>query len=230
MGSGWWMADLFQGGEYVLLFGWIVWVIFSICMHELAHGWAALRQGDDTPHRLGHMTWNPLVHMGPFSLLVFAIVGIAWGAMPVQPMNFREGRIGDAKVAGAGPAMNFGLAGIAIVGLIVVLSIQGFRGTSNQALDNLEIFFRIGGVLNIVLGLFNLIPVPPFDGSVILASFSPGYERLLQHPNAQMAGFAVLAVAFFTGAFGFLFSIGRFVTDGLANMASGLIAPPPLPI
>ncbi len=75
-------------------------VVVSICLHELAHGWAAIRQGDDTPIQLGHMTFNPMVHMGSVSLLLFVFTGIAFGAMPVNPLRFRS-RYGQAIVSGA---------------------------------------------------------------------------------------------------------------------------------
>src|SRR5688572_29409894 len=107
--SGWWMGNLAAQREYALLVSWIFWVLFSITLHELAHGWAALWQGDDTPRRLGRMTPNPIVHMGWVSLLMFAIVGIAWGVMPVDPSRFRWKRKGRTIVYGAGPAMNVAL-------------------------------------------------------------------------------------------------------------------------
>ena len=78
----WWVHHVVETRGAVVLVAWIFWVILSIVLHELAHGWAALWQGDDTPRRLGRMTMNPLVHMGGTSLLIFAIIGIAWGVMP----------------------------------------------------------------------------------------------------------------------------------------------------
>ena len=76
-----WMHELAQSGEYGVIVGWLFWIIASITLHELAHGWAALWQGDPTPRALGHMTASPMVHMGPMSLIALALVGIAWGAM-----------------------------------------------------------------------------------------------------------------------------------------------------
>lgn len=77
--QGWWVATIWETSPFLLL-GWIVWVIGSITLHELAHGWAAIRCGDRTPIETGHMTANPIVHMGPMSLIVFGLFGIAWGA------------------------------------------------------------------------------------------------------------------------------------------------------
>ena len=81
--------------ETQLYFGCVIFtVVISIVLHELAHGWAAIWQGDDTPKQAGHMTPDPMVHMGGMSLLMLALVGMAFGAMPVNPRNFRS-RYGD---------------------------------------------------------------------------------------------------------------------------------------
>ena len=117
----WWVHDLYLQGRTVELISWIFWVIFSIVLHELSHGWAALWQGDDTPRRLGHMTANPIVHMGGLSLLVFALIGIAWGVMPTDPSRYRWGRRGRVFVAAAGPAMNVALSLIALTTLATLI-------------------------------------------------------------------------------------------------------------
>lgn len=92
-----------------VLVSWVFWVIVSIVLHELGHGFTAIRAGDRTPIELGHMTPNPIVHMGRSSLIAFALFGFAWGAMPVNPSKFR-GPYDRLKVSGAGPAVNVGLA------------------------------------------------------------------------------------------------------------------------
>ena len=89
-GTGWWIHDLWQSGQGTLLVSWIFWVIASITLHELAHGWAAIFQGDDTPLVTGHMTANPVVHMGIPSIFIFLLLGIAWGAMPINPYKLRN--------------------------------------------------------------------------------------------------------------------------------------------
>lgn len=224
--GGWWVADLANNGEYVQLISWIFWVIFSITLHELGHGWAALQQGDRTPEVTGHMTWNPWVHMGPISLLMFAIIGICWGLMPVDPSRFRDGRLGRAKVAAAGPAMNFGLALVCGVLLGVVIAIgarTGSLGTPGM-LDNFATFFFVGGFLNIALGVFNLIPAPPLDGASILSGLSWRAWQLYQHPNAQFAGLAVVMLLFISGAWGVIFTVGITVTNGIAGAVASLLS------
>ena len=204
--GGWWVHDWFQVGGAFLVASWAFWVIFSITLHELGHGWAALWQGDSTPRDLGHMTVNPMVHMGPMSLLIFALIGIAWGVMPVNPSRFRNRRWGDLLVAGAGPMVNLGLAIVAVIGLNVLFLVGDPQA---PMFEKFETFFFLGAMLNIVLMIFNLFPVPPLDGSAVLSSLSSGYRRLLQHENAPMFGLAFLAIVFFTGIGGALFIAAR---------------------
>lgn len=167
--------------------------VVSIILHELAHGMAAIRQGDDTPIRLRRMTLNPLVHMGGFSLLMLVVAGIAYGQMPVNPHRFRS-RYGPAIVAFAGPAANLALAGLALT----ALGLWERRAVLNDSVfqANLVQFLWIFGITNIVLFLFNLFPVPPLDGSRILANFHDGYGRLVDDPSKQHVFFAMFVGVF----------------------------------
>jgi Zn-dependent protease len=160
----------------------IVWVVLSITLHELAHGWVAIRRGDDTPRLLGHMTLDPLKHMGIAGLVVFAVSGYAWGSMPVNAANLRR-KHDDALVALAGPATNALLAVVAFVAM--VLSELVLKG---DARDYVYIVFSIGLTENVMLMVFNLLPVPPLDGSRVVASFVPAVRRLVYSPAAPMVG------------------------------------------
>lgn len=183
-----------------MLMAWVIWVIVSITLHELSHGWAAISRGDDTPIHTGHMTWNPVVHMGPTSLLIFAVAGFAWGAMPVDPSRFR-GRYADAWVAFCGPLMNIGLALLCVVlGGVAVTLLQspkvGGGLVDPGVVHNIDIFFRIGCVLNVMLAIFNLLPAPPLDGSRILANFSRPYANLLSSDAGGFLGMVLFIVAY----------------------------------
>ena len=82
MASDWWLSTIFHVSP-VLACSWIVWVILSICLHELGHGWMAIRCGDNTPRALGHMTLNPFVHIPwPWAWIMFGLFGFTWGLMP----------------------------------------------------------------------------------------------------------------------------------------------------
>jgi Zn-dependent protease len=194
--TGWWMADVLAiSPEH--LFSWVIWVVLSICLHELGHGWAAIWEGDNTPRELGHMTFDPLVHMGKFSLIMFAVIGIAWGAMPVSPQRFRH-RYGDAIVSFAGPAVNIVLALFCILAAgLWIAFVPEF--VPNRLESIVRTFFVTGAMLNIALLILNLLPIPPLDGSTILSDFVPAYRRFLSHPNAPIVGLIVLLLLFFRG-------------------------------
>jgi Zn-dependent protease len=217
---GWWVADLYNGGQRVLLVSWIFWVIFSITLHELAHGWAALWQGDDTPRRLNRMTLNPLVHMGPFSLLVFAIIGIAWGVMPTDPSRYRWRRRGRIVVAGAGPAMNILLAFLALTLAGVWLR---YGPQADPLQQNVWVFLVAGGWLNLILAGLNLLPVPPLDGSSILAGLSWRYYRLMHHPQAGMVGMLLIVAIFFSGIGDVLFVAAMDLGAAYAGLVASIL-------
>ena len=181
----------------------LFWCIASITLHELAHGWAALWQGDDTPRTYGRMTWNPVVHMGFFSLLCLALVGIAWGMMPTDPSKYRWGRQGRIVVSGAGPAMNMLLFALCwgTVGVVRGLGLDP-PGQDDTIWQRIVDFAIIGGLLNGLLALFNLLPLPPFDGASIVAGFSRTYYRWMHDPRVQNVGFFVVLVAMFSGIAG----------------------------
>ena len=212
LSGSWWVHDFIQAEQVPLLLSWIFWVIFSICLHELAHGWTAIWQGDDTPLRLNRMTMNPLVHMGGLSLLVFALIGIAWGVMPVDPSRFRNRRWGDVLVSAAGPAMNVALAFTSLTLCAVWIQYAGAVGNENLN-NNIEKFFLIGGTLNLVLAAFNLLPIPPLDGSRVLSGFSHRARELFQSPQSQMFSLFFLFVIFMTGAAGMLFVVSAEISD-----------------
>ena len=210
-----WMHQYAQNGEYGVIVGWLFWIIASITLHELAHGWAALWQGDPTPRALGHMTASPMVHMGPMSLIALALVGIAWGAMPVSPQNFRMGRVGDALVALAGPAMNFLIA----IGAAVLTPV------AFQFSEELGGLMALGVMLNVLLGLFNLLPIPPFDGGRILVSLVREVDQLFRSPGGQNISLIAFMLLFLSGAFGYLQSFSSVVAGVMVGLSQALWSP-----
>lgn len=178
-----------------------LWCVAAITLHELAHGWAALWQGDDTPRREERMTWNPMVHMGIYSLLCLMLVGIAWGVMPTDPSKYRWGRQGRIVVSGAGPAMNILLSFLCWTALGVLNGLAP-DAERDSMLGRLGQFLAIGGLLNGMIALFNLLPLPPFDGASIVAGFSRTYYRWMHDPRIATAGFFIVLVAMFSGIAG----------------------------
>jgi Zn-dependent protease len=145
-------------------FSWVLIIVFSICVHEYAHAQMALWKGDDTAALLGHLSLNPLVQMGWMSLLLLALVGIAWGSVPVNPRQLR-GRSAHAQVAFAGPVANLILCVLcALAGGLVEVAGVG---------ESIVGFLMMASMANAVLFLFNMLPIPMFDGWTVLALWVP---------------------------------------------------------
>jgi Zn-dependent protease len=159
----------------------IVILILSICIHELAHGIVALSQGDDTPRRAGHMTLNPIIHMGWDSIFFLCLCGISWGAMPVNPNNFRSRQWGDFLVSAAGPCSNL-ILGIICISVLRVA--EDFQFLSKD-------FFFLAALVNINLFLFNCLPIPPLDGFHMFSKFFPGLKEL---GNTNFGSFALIII------------------------------------
>jgi len=185
----------------IFFFRIIIIVIISITLHELAHGFAALSQGDDTPQRTGHMTLNPVVHMGWESIIFLCLAGMAWGQMPVNPSRFRHQKFSNILVSAAGPLLNLALGILFIILLRLSLSI------SLGGLLNSE-FLYLGAYINLRLFMFNLLPIPPLDGFHVCSEFFPELKRL---ENGPFGLFALTIL--FTGGF----------TVGLAALADAVI-------
>jgi Zn-dependent protease len=139
-------------------------VIASLSLHELAHAYVAWRLGDPTAKELGRLTLNPIAHLDPLGTLMFALTALLAGVpfgwakpVPVDPRNFRRPKEGMALVAVAGPVANFVLA----LGALAVLRHAGLDGRAFNVV-------ALAYLVNVILGLFNLIPIPPLDGSRIV--------------------------------------------------------------
>jgi Zn-dependent protease len=168
-------------------------LLFSMVAHEYAHGWVAMKNGDMTAHSLGRLTWNPIPHIDPFMSIILPVMmylsthgGLVFGGakpVPVNPRNYRNFKKGDIAVSLAGIVTNIIIA-ILLVPAIILIGLIG-RGVPAAA-DTLSLFQRMfiyGVVLNLGLAAFNLIPIPPLDGSHVMKYLLPpswglGYQRL----------------------------------------------------
>lgn len=156
-------------------------LLFSMIAHEYAHGYAALKQGDATAYQLGRLTWNPIKHIDPFmSILLPIFTFFFWGFMfggakpvPVNPRNYRNFKKGDIIVSLAGVAVNLVIA-VACIILVVAIGLIGRSAPGAfQELALLQTMMIYGVVFNIVLVIFNLIPIPPLDGSHVMKYLLP---------------------------------------------------------
>ncbi len=180
-------------------------LLFSIIAHEYAHGYAALRQGDATAYQLGRLTWNPIKHIDPFlsiilPILTFYVGGFMFGGakpVPVNPRNYRNFKKGDIIVSLAGVAVNFIIA----IGCIVLVVLIGMIGRRAQAalpeLYLLQTMMLYGVMINIVLAIFNLVPIPPLDGSHVMKYLLPPAWALQYQRAGQFGLIIVFAVLLF---------------------------------
>ena len=210
------ISKLFVPEERFFYFAWVLIVMISIVLHELGHGWMAIRCGDDTPLRLKRMTGNPLVHMGPVSLFFLFVIGITWGMMPVDPTRFR-GKYAEAKVAAAGPAVNVALMVVSVIVLVVLVRLELMPGDEEMA-GRLFTFLYLAALTNGLLLVLNLMPVPPLDGSRILANFHRGYRDLLHRQDLQ--GMWLLGMLF---AFGVMWQLMPRIAGGLGQVIDYMI-------
>ncbi len=155
-------------------------LVFSVVAHEVSHGYMADWLGDTTARRAGRLTMNPVPHIDPIGSILVPVVmsliphGIVFGwakPVPYNPYNLRDQRWGEAKVAAAGPLTNFTIA--LVFGLLMRFGASTFSG-SVLAIMQLIV------LINLVLALFNLFPIPPLDGSKVLASILPHRLRYIE--------------------------------------------------
>ncbi len=219
----------FVNPEQVLygLVGWTVF-IFSIIIHENAHGLAAERFGDPTARMLGRITMNPLPHIDPVGSVVLPLLAylgqipiIGWAKpVPVDSANLRNPIVHNAYVAAAGPASNLLLATLATLFYVVVLVVYKHVPGLSANGGNSFIFFRLllesAIVVNCVLAIFNLIPIPPLDGQWILFRYLPSrYAEMLA--AIRPYGFIILIGLLWTGL------LGRIIQVPLEFLAGGFI-------
>lgn len=224
----WWVHSAFEsagGGTAgaTVIVSWIFWVLASITLHELGHGVAAIVQGDETPRETGHMTANPLVHMGGMSMIVFFLIGIAWGLMPVNPSRFSNQRWGRVFVALAGPVVNLVLFLFCAIALAVVARAYGAGDGDLDGSIHIMTFLKLGAELNFVLLAFNLLPIPPLDGWQVIAGLSYRARMIMNHPNASMISLGVILVLIVSNALNAVWLAGRESTLAVVKFILGLL-------
>lgn len=175
-------------------------LLAALTLHELAHGFVAYRLGDPTAKRAGRLTLNPLKHLDPIGTVVFFLIKIGWAKpVPVDPRYFRNPRAGMALVSLAGPGANFILAAIFAAGFHLISSstVSDPEGMAVKVLVPLLLICQAGVMVNLILGVFNLLPVPPLDGSGIVQYFLPQrlayqYERFGRYGIFVILGLFIL--------------------------------------
>lgn len=173
--------------EKILEIGVHLIVLFMVIpIHEFAHAWSATKLGDDTPRYQGRLTLNPLAHIDPLGAICMVLTGFGWGRpVQVNPLRFKKYRKGMALTAAAGPISNLivGLVGMIaykIANAAYLSSVLSSQYTNTEPLYWITLIFYYFTAVNVGLAMFNLIPIPPLDGSKILSYFTgPKVDRFI---------------------------------------------------
>ena len=226
------LFDILSGGNIIdiivsLLFSMPI-VMLALSLHETAHGYAAYKCGDNTAYNLGRLTLNPLKHIDPVGFLCMFVLGFGWAKpVPINTRNFRNPKRGMAITALAGPLANavMGLISALLFGffsaLQIYLAYQGISQFAFTCLDYTCDLFCLSALYNFLFMAFNLIPVPPFDGSRIALAFLPSktYFGLMKHERQIMIGLLIALLVLSRFGFSPFSWIANKLTLGVANPA-----------
>jgi len=191
-------------------------LLFALSVHEAAHGWAALKLGDPTASHMGRITLNPLAHIDPIGTIFFPLMLIVMRApflfgyakpVPVNPLNLRNPKRDNLLISAAGPLSNLAVAVIAFMGMIILKFLDPNVFVSRGGFSHLIFLILFNAIrLNVFLAIFNLIPIPPLDGSGVLMGFLSD-ESAQKYDRIRPYGMIIIIVLFMTGVFSVVFSI-----------------------
>lgn len=194
--------------------------LLCIMVHEISHGLVAGFMGDNTAKRMGRLSFNPLRHVDPMGLVMMALLRFGWAkAVPVDMRNFRSPKLGMAVTAVAGPISNFLLMLLAVLGKAVVLLLYLQNG--QYVLFIIVEFFDYVSILSAGICVFNLLPIPPLDGSKVLFSVlsDTTYRKLMKH---EKYGMILLAIVLVSG----LMNVPlNYLRNGLLDIAYSVVTP-----
>ena len=203
-------------------------VLVAITFHEYAHALAAYKLGDDTPKVQGRLNLNPLTHLDPIAVVLLVFTHIGWGKpVEINPNNFDRkisARAGEAIVAAAGPIMNILLAFvIAIIFYALQVFATGFAiGTQTGMIIMTMLQYAV--IVNVGLGVFNLIPLPPLDGSKVLMGFLP-YNAKRWFEEHEKVFYIIFLVIWITPIASLIISPAiDAITSGIDSLVSGLFS------
>lgn len=200
--------------------------LIALTVHEFAHGWVSQKQGDPTPRYEGRLTLNPLAHLDVMGTILMILTGFGWAKpVGVNPMYYKDRKKGMALTAIAGPVANFILAFIGVI-MGVLFNILGIKlAWSASVINILNWIFYVFAYRNLCFMVFNLIPVPPLDGSKVLGMFIPNgtYYKILQYERYAIILIMLLSLS---GAFDRIIGGGVSMFMSLITGAVGAIFAP----
>ncbi len=189
------LSNIFNIDRYTILAR-IVVVLLILPLHEFAHGWMAKRCGDDTAEASGRLTLNPVSHMDPFGTILLILTGFGWAKpVPINPARMNHPRSGVIWTSLAGPFSNLLAAFVGTVGMQIVYPFYYLNG--GTILYTLYLFFQSFVTVNLSLALFNLVPVPPLDGSKVLISLLPYRQSMWLQQHSQLLSIVLLVLVLF---------------------------------
>ena len=190
-------------------------LLFAISIHEYAHAQCADSMGDPTARYMGRLTFNPLAHLDPIGAILLVVAGFGWAkGVPINVNNFRNRREGILKVSFAGPAANLFLC-------FVAAFMMAFFGKMHMLSDGLYRFLFWMQLYNVWFAFFNLIPVPPLDGSRILSELLPAKQSWQFNEIVDRYGFYILIALVFTGITGMIINP---LANGYLRLIQGLLS------
>lgn len=192
------MFDIFSKEGLITFLYTLPALVLSLSIHEYAHAWVAYKLGDISQKIRGRLTLNPLAHIDPIGFIAIMLIGVGWGKpVQVDDRNFKDSRKGMMLTSLAGPASNLLLA----ILVTIILKLLMVFGVLNTMVNS-----NVGGIIlnmllyviqfNIVFGIFNLIPLPPLDGSKVLAYFLPQRARGFMYTLERYSFFIILIIYF----------------------------------
>jgi len=190
-------------------------LLLTLTIHEFSHGYVAYLLGDDTAKRAGRLTLNPISHIDPFGLVMLFIAHIGWAKpVPINPYNFKNFKRDTAITAAAGPVSNFIVAILLSIFFNMIVKFNPSIMYSKNLISTMGISMLYYAILiNLALGIFNLIPIPPMDGSKILGGFLSD-EVYYKYTAQEQRGAQLLMIIF---AASYLFNL---------NLIGSIIMPP----